>query len=488
LNNHSAFFYSVEPASLTLKRLAAIVTPTKKANFTISTTQTLKGINMRVKACLILIVACFLILGAQSSYAVVIEQGGVKIQVGRVLHGAKTGKQYLGYSGGTITMPHNNGGMLSFALWNDVQVNGWAHTNYFNGHIQGVQIKIPNYATRKQIVEEYREHPGQWGAAGIHRVTLSIPQGVSALRFDNQGSATGIEISDVRFVQGYRHLPGGYTMQAFREADSPLIQVNRILTGQKTNRKYYGYTNGSIFLPHLQGGFLSFKVWNDQRVPVSNTLNRINLTIGNKKESFVQYTTSLDLSENYKEHINQWGPAGGSIISIQLGAGISKIMFNNSGSATGIEISDVEFSQGAPLIIDFRETVNRTSRVLNTFSRVLNGSSSGKIFYGYTDGRLILPNTKGGLLTLTLWNDHKANAQQTNNIVNIRYGDKKQSFQLTTLMSDRREFYREHMNQWGPAGGKVISVAIPTGIATVDINNAGSQTGIELSDLSFRSN
>jgi len=41
------------------------------------------------------------------------------------------------------------------------------------------------------------------------------------------------------------------------------------------------------------------------------------------------------------------------------------------------------------------------------------------------------------------------------------------------------------MNQWGPAGGKTVRVAIPAGVAMVDIDNSGSQTGIELSDLRF---
>ena len=414
-------------------------------------------------------------------------ENGISIAVSRVLHGSKSGTKYYGYTGGTITMPHARGGMLSFDLWNDTQLTGDAISNYFIADIGGASVIIPNYATVNQIVEEYSEFRGQWGPAGINKVTLSIPPGVSSFNFNSAGSQTGIELSNLRFTDVYRPLKGGFELTRTRQPGEPVVSVSRVLTGTKTSRKYLGYTGGTIHLPHMEGGFLSFRVWNDQHSGYASTINHINLTIGSRKDSFTQYTTSLALMEFYKEFLNEWGPAGGADISIQIPEGISKLEFNNQGSATGIELSDVQFSKGAPIVIRFQEKADKTSEVLNNFSRTLHGADSGRSYFGYTSGTIILPNNKGGVLSFLVWNDHAAGTSQTVNRVNINAGGSNQTVQMITNQTDRKEFYREFMNQWGPAGGKEVKVNVPTGGVSVDINNSGSQTGIEISDLSYAS-
>ncbi len=205
------------------------------------------------------------------------------------------------------------------------------------------------------------------------------------------------------------------------------------------------------------------------------------------RETFAQYTTSLDLAEHYQEFKNVWGPAGGSQVAIQIPEGVSRVDFNNSGSQTGIEISQVSFSKGAPIVFDFKERVNQTSATLKNFGRVLHGASSGREFYGFTGGRVGLPNNKGGTLSFRIWNDHNANSAQTANQLNITAGSVKLTERLTTTAADRREFYREFVNQWGPAGGKTVQVTVPAGVSVVDFNNSGSDTGVELSDIVFGS-
>jgi hypothetical protein len=378
--------------------------------------------------------------------------------------------------------------MLSFSLWNDMEVGAQAHNNVFNADVGGMKIRIPYYATRSQMTEEYGEFRGAWGPAGAYTVTLAIPPGLRSFTFSNAGSETGIELSGFQFTEGYRPISGGFELRADRPFGEPLIRAGRVLTGTKTGRKYYGYTDGSIYLPHTAGGFLSFKFWNDQHTGFSSVVNKINIGIGSRKESFTQYSTSLDLQEQYKEFINEWGPGAGGDVIIQIPEGISRVDFNNSGSETGIEISDVAFTQGAPIVFQFKEHLNATSAVLNNFSRTLHGANTGRAFYGYTGGTIILPHNRGGVLTFLLWNDHQASVARTNNQASITVGSQKTMIILHTTQTDRQEFYKEFMNDWGPAGGKEVRVTVPAGLTRVEISNSGSQTGIELSDMFFIGN
>jgi len=352
------------------------------------------------------ILSCIItMMTSMPAVAVVENEGGVLIDVGRVLHGASSGTRYYGYTAGTITLPHDRGGMLSFSLWNDTEVNAQTHTNIFNAEVGGLKIRIPYYATRNQMTEEYVEYRGAWGPAGAYTVTIAIPPGLRSFTFNNAGSETGIELSNLLFTEGYRPLSGAFEMKGLRPFGEPLIRVGRILSGAKTGRKYYGYTDGSIYLPHRSGGFLAFKFWNDQHTGFSSVLNKINITAGARQESFSQYSTSLDLQEQYKEFPNEWGPGGGGEVIMQIPAEIFRIDFNNGGSETGIEISDVTFTKGAPIVFQFKERVNSTSEVLHNFGRTLHGANTGRSFFGYGSGTIILPHNRGGLLTFMLWND-----------------------------------------------------------------------------------
>ena len=308
------------------------------------------------------------------------------------------------------------------------------------------------------------------------------------MTFNNGGSETGIELSGLQFAEGYRPLSGGFELKAVRPFGEPLLRTGRVLTGGKTGRKYYGYSDGTIHLPHGSGGFLAFKFWNDQHTGFSSVLNKINITAGARQESFSQYSTSLDLQEQYKEFPNEWGPGGGGEVIMQIPAEIFRIDFNNGGSETGIEISDVTFTKGAPIVFQFKERVNSTSEVLHNFGRTLHGANTGRSFFGYGSGTIILPHNRGGLLTFMLWNDHQLNTARTANQVQIAAGAQKMALKLDTTTADRQEFYKEYLNDWGPAGGKDVRVTVPAGTTRVEIGNAGSQTGIELSDLFFIAN
>ncbi|SMD00999.1 hypothetical protein SAMN02746065_12073 [Desulfocicer vacuolatum DSM 3385] len=417
-----------------------------------------------------------------------IQEGGVTINVNRVLTGATTGTHYYGYSSGSISLPHNKGGMLTFTLWNDMQVNGTAHTNFFNTSLGGRAIKIPSYSTKNQLLEEYKEFRGQWGPAGINRITLAIPPGISTLKFHNGGSATGIELSHLRFIAGYTYLPKGYKKEPVRTPGKPIIQVARILKGSKSGELFYGFQRGTIFLPHGYGGYLTFRVYNDQQLGCSSFLNKINITAGHLKESFTQYTSSLDLVEDYQEFKNQWGPAGGSRVIIQVPEEVTQVNFNNSGSQSGIEISQLSFTKGAPLVFSFEERVNRQGAVCKIFGRTLHHAVSGQEFNGFASGRVLLPNNKGGILSFNFWNDHSVGTAQIHNQLNITAGTVKMTVKQTTTNDQRNGFYKEYMNQWGPAGGKIVNVKIPPGVSRVDFNHAGSQSGFELNNFVFRSN
>ena len=126
------------------------------------------------------------------------------------------------------------------------------------------------------------------------------------------------------------------------------------------------------------------------------------------------------------------------------------------------------------------------TKVIPGFGRVLNGASSGRVYYGYSGGSVILPHNKGGTLTFRMWNDHNVNAAQTTNNLNITAGSNKSTVKQTTQQAERQEFYREFMNQWGPAGGRQVQVSVPAGVTRVEFNNSGSATGVELSDFVFR--
>lgn len=443
---------------------------------------------MKTGTLLSLLVAVMVFSFPDPAASVTVKEGGVTLEVNRVLTGVTTSTKYYGFTSGRIILPHGRGGLLTFSLWNDMSLNGTAHTNFFIVNMGGRQIKIPSYATRNQLLEEYNEFRGQWGPAGISRIKLAVPQGVSSFSFKSTGSPTGIELSHLQFANGYFSFPKGYEAEPVRAPGRPIINVSRVLTGDKTKESYYGFAKGTIFLPHAYGGFLSFFVYNDQTLGCSAYQNKINIRAGHLTESFTQYTTSMDLLEEYEQFKNQWGPAGGSRVIIQVPEEVSEITFDNKGSDSGIEIAKLHFSTGTPVYIQFEERVNRRGAVCTLFGRTLHGGDSGREFKGYASGRVILPNNKGGVLSLKFWNDQNVNQARTENRLHITAGSATTTVKQITTNTQRIEFYQEFMNQWGPAGGKPVRVKIPRGITEVSFDNQGSQTGFELTDFNFRSN
>ncbi|MBW2049722.1 MAG: hypothetical protein JRJ09_14510 [Deltaproteobacteria bacterium] len=132
--------------------------------------------------------------------------------------------------------------------------------------------------------------------------------------------------------------------------------------------------------------------------------------------------------------------------------------------------------------------MNHTTAVCKVFGRTLHGAVSRREFYGFTGGQVILPNIKGGVLTFNFWNDQNVNRPKTINQLHITAGKRKMTVKQTTTKAQLKEFYKEFMNQFGPAGGKPVSVTVPRGVSVVHFNNAGFQTGFELNNFVFRSN
>lgn len=413
-------------------------------------------------------------------------ENGVGIEVGRVLRGSRTGAKYYGFAYGTIILPSAKGGILAFNLWNDTPMGGTSVLNYFVTEIAGQKITIESYATRNQILEPYAEEPG-WGAGGIQRVRLAIPPGVDRIQFNSQGSETGIEISELKFFEGLALPSGAYAADQVRSPGEPVVEVGRILTGKNTGRKFYGFADGIIHLPHAKGGYLSFKFWNDQAAGHNWVLNTLNLTIGTRKETIRQYSTSMDLEEFFREFDNQYGPGGGGEVSIQLPEGIRRIQFNNAGSMTGLELSDIQFSSGLPVAVSFKPREKVSSRVLIDMGRIFTGKTTGRKYYGYSSGTVILPDNKGGTLYFTLWNDHPGDAPLITNSLVVKAGDRSETFRNTSTNKEKLEVFAEEQG-WGPSGGRQYSFQVPSGVGLVELRQGQSETGIELSDLRFSGN
>ena len=426
---------------------------------------------------IILIVLCLLTVQAG---AITVERQKMIIDVPRILHGTKNGYEFFGPDRGRITLPHDKGSVFYFSLFNDMRLNSFAVTNKINFQIGSYKVSIPHYTTRNQIFQQYKEFPGQWAAAGIYVYSLSIPEGYSYFTFDNKGSQTGIALGIGGLAPGRVQFTNWYIRETARGFGNPLVEASRRLTGAKTGKFYYGYTGGTIHLPHDQGGYLTFDVYNDQRISVSSFLNFFHIGA----HGFKQYTTTMDLKEEYKEFPGQWGPAGGSKVILHVLKGVKKVSFNHKGSQSGIEIADVEFNKPRSLFFEVKEKVNFSKNVLRVFTRELHGASSGRSFYGYTGGKVILPHNKGGKLKFFLWNDHRKGVPETKNVLTVNNGTE-HKIPYTTVEKQRHEFYKEYPDQWGPAGGKEITIPVPSGVGEVTFSNHGSQSGIELNGFYF---
>jgi hypothetical protein len=124
---------------------------------------------MKTGTVLSLFIAIMVFSFPGTAASVSLKVGGITLNVNRVLTGVTTGPKYYGYASGRITLPNNRGGRLTFSLWNDMRFSGTAHTNLLIVNMGVKRIKIPRYATRNRLFEEYKKSWGQWGPAGINR-------------------------------------------------------------------------------------------------------------------------------------------------------------------------------------------------------------------------------------------------------------------------------------------------------------------------------
>jgi hypothetical protein len=292
-----------------------------------------------------------------------------------------------------------------------------------------------------------------------------------------------------------RFSPGGFSggpvvyRQAVNTTQECQMGFGRTLRGARSNQNFYGYSGGEISLPNRRGGMLTFRYWNDQNRGRGSTSNNLVVQIDEQSYFFRQYSTPLDLEEFYTDMPNEWGPAGGSLVRLQVPPGIGRVQVSNPGSEAGIELSEVHFATGAVLGHDFvyEEHVNWTDRTFNTFGRTLTGQRSGKKFFGYSGGTIFLPHRKGGRLSFTVWNDQNRSNPAARNFVRYNYANLRVAAVVKSTNSALSEFYAEMPNEWGPGGGRALDLDIPPGVSHVDLGNEGSETGVEISDIVFRS-
>jgi hypothetical protein len=417
-----------------------------------------------------------------------IIEGGVKIRPGRVFNGERSGRRFYGYSSVEFVFPHTNGGTLSFTVWNDQQKSRLSTFNFAAFVVNDQKFYLPSYSTPKDLKEFYVENRGEWGPGGGSRARIDIPPNVPSVTVSNEGSETGIELSDVQFSGSRLGRPVEYE-EAVNTTSECNLSFSRTFNGARSGTAFYGYSGGEIVFPNRRGGILSFRLWNDQHRTRATTQNTLVVQVGSTKYQFEQYSTPLDLNEYYTENPNEWGPAGGSEVKIQIPPSVTRVSFSNPNADTGFELSGIQFATGANLgrQFVFEEHVNWTSQTYNEFGRVFTGQNSGKKFLGYSGGNISLPHKKGGRLRFTAWNDQQRTRPETRNFVRSAYADLRQATTVRTTNNDLREYYTDTVNDWGPAGGKTVELDIPPGVTRVEIGNEGSDTGIELTDIQFSS-
>ncbi len=417
----------------------------------------------------------------------------------RILEGASSGRKYYGYTGGSVILPHTDGGVLRFRLWNDQHQDTLQTFNQLTVVVGETTHTVKQYSTAMDLGERYKEYP-DWGPGGGVRVAVQVPKGVDAVSFNNHGSQTGIELSDIRFDSTGAGEDALQVEEYVNATEKVLPSFHRVLRGADSERLFYGYSSGVVVLPHLNGGTLRFRLWNDQQLQGANS-NRNMVTIGAGGATYTvkQYTTVLDPKEAYAEFPGEWGPGGGAAVAVQVPAGVGLVSFDNAGSQTGVELSDFRFDAAGAggnvpeaarqadvpsggLYVE--EYVNTTEEVVPAFGRVLHGASTGRLYYGYASGSVVLPHLKGGTLHFRVWNDQHEASPTTVNKLTISVGERAHVQSQRTTKAQIAERYLEHPD-WGVAGGTAVQILVPAGVGEVSFSNHGSQTGVEVSDLRF---
>jgi len=128
------------------------------------------------------------------------------------------------------------------------------------------------------------------------------------------------------------------------------------------------------------------------------------------------------------------------------------------------------------------QTIDRKDGLKLKVYRTLHDSSGEKVFYTVRQPlEIYLPHDKGGILQFRIWNDfHPTHQVIANKLITPFY-----VIDNVTSLSDLRGSYLEYPGSWGPAGGKEVTLEIPSGTQVFYFHATGSQTSIEISDLSF---
>jgi len=269
---------------------------------------------------------------------------GMGIIADRVMTGARTGTLYYSSKRGLIILPHAKGGMLSFDLWNTLTGDDHATVTSFTATVGDKRIHIQNYANRRHIRERYAEL-SNLAAAGLYRITLAVPPGTARVPFSGAGSKTGCALSDVSFSETHHPLPLGYERRMVRSAGAVHIAARRAYTGTESGRRYYGGSEGTLFMPHDKGGRIGVTLWVSHPAAVSSCVASLVFHVGDTIKTVNHSTSHADRREWYRHLREEMGPAGGMTITIAIPKGVHRVDYRNDSPGTECVISDVTFTE-----------------------------------------------------------------------------------------------------------------------------------------------
>jgi len=269
---------------------------------------------------------------------------GMGIIADHVMTGARTGTLYYASKRGLIILPHSKGGMLSFDLWNTLTSDNHATVTVFTASVGDGRICVRNYANRRHIREQYMELT-DLAVAGLYRLTLAVPPGVTRVSFSGAGSKTGCALSDVSFSETYRPLPVGYERRMVRSAGTVLIAAHQKYIGAESGRRYLGGVKGTLFMPHDEGGRIRFTLWNSHPAGISSCRYTLTLHVGGKKQTVRHATTEADRREWYRDYREKVGPAGGTVMTVTVPKGVYRIDYKNNAPGTECVIADVSATE-----------------------------------------------------------------------------------------------------------------------------------------------
>ena len=95
--------------------------------------------------------------------------------------------------------------------------------------------------------------------------------------------------------------------------------------------------------------------------------------------------------------------------------------------------------------------------------------------------KITLPDERGGVLRFRLWNDFHPSYTSIVNKLTTPFS----LIENATVPSDLKGHYKEYPGSYGPAGGKEVSLNLPSGTRLLTFYATGSQAGVEISHIRF---